>query len=216
MKINSAGYTLFCLIAFYIFLGGCNEDTEVKIIPSETGRKETVTVATDFQKEETGMTNPNVLVERVRGIAPQPPAMAAELGELPPQLLVVSFHSRQSGLLDMSQSRSAVWAEVLDSLHQENQPAYVEIDPESNIITELLIPISVTVGEIHSVGEDVEVELIISQAKHFLRSKHPDFQRFLSILQDAQRQGTQVVVTESDEHEIIDVRPLVQPEEGGR
>lgn len=162
------------------------------------------------------MANPNVLVDGVRGISAQPAAIAVEPDKSPPQLLAVSFHSGQSGFLDMSQPRSIVWAEVLDSLRQENQPAYVEIDPETRVITELLIPMSVTVGEINPTGEgeDVEVELIISQAKHFLRGKHPDFHRLLKILQDAQKPGAQVIVTESDENEIIDVRPPGEPEKG--
>jgi len=166
------------------------------------------------------MDNTNIVVDLVQSISVPPLPTAEKQGELPPQLLVVSFHRGQSSFLDMSQPRAAVWAEVLDSLYQEKQPAYVEIDPETRIITELLIPISVTVGEIHPTsegeGKDVEVELIISHAKHFLRSKHPDFQRFLKILQDAQRQGTQVLVTESDENEIIDVRPLGETAEGGQ
>ena len=208
------------LMTLYIFLGGCNESSKVKKVPPSGINEGTTTVVVERQKEQTSMPNPNVIVDGIQSISTPTSAAAAavEQGTVPAQFLVVTFFEGQSSFLDMSQSRSTVWAEVLESLAQENQPAYVEIDPETNVIEEILIPITVTVGEIRPTGEgkDVEVELIISHAKHFLRGSHNNFQKLREILQDAQKKGTHVLVTESDENDIIDVRPIGGTVEGGQ
>jgi hypothetical protein len=104
-----------------------------------------------------------------------------------------------------------VWADVLESLRRSNLPTYVEIDPATNLITELLQPFAVRVGALSPApaGDVVEVELIISHARHHLRRSNPDFQQLFNALQAARQRGTTVLVTETrDAHEIIDVRPL--------
>ncbi|HEY6393396.1 MAG TPA: hypothetical protein VIX89_19090 [Bryobacteraceae bacterium] len=124
-------------------------------------------------------------------------------------LVTVTFQSGQSGLLDMNVPRAVVWAEVLHSMREANHPAYVEIDPETKYITELLQPLEVQVGEIKETASGVEVELIISHARHYLQRTRPNFRDLLNELKAAQKQGTKVLVTETlDDHQIIDVRPL--------
>ncbi len=163
------------------------------------------------------MAKPNAFVDGVSGLSRPPEAMAAKMARAPSRFVTVSFQGGRSGLLDMTVSRSAVWAEVLDSLRQTSQPAYVEVDPETNIITELYCPVVVRVGALNKIGksDDVEVELVISHARHYLRRKNPDFKRLLEILQTALKKKMMVVVTEAhDGHEIIDVRPFERPEVG--
>ena len=55
---------------------------------------------------------------------------------------------------------------------------------------------------------DREVELVISHAKHYLRRSHPDFDALLALLEQARATKTLVAVTETEAHDIIDVRPL--------
>ncbi len=154
--------------------------------------------------------NPNALVDGIRDISPPVEALVVRPGQTPLRFVTVNFQSGRSGLLDMKIPRSAVWADILDSLRQANQPAYVEIDPATNVITELLIPLTVRIGDLTptATGDAVEVELIVSQARHYLRRTNPDFQQLLNTLRAAKEQGTAVLVTETDDHEIIDVRPL--------
>lgn len=127
------------------------------------------------------------------------------------QLTSVSFQSGQSAFLDRANPRSQVWAEVLESTQQTNLPVYIEVNPTTNVITQLLIPLVVQVQSLtpNAAGDEIEVELVISHARHYLRRSTPDFQDLLATLQSALEQGTTVAVTElPTDHSIIDVRPL--------
>ncbi len=160
------------------------------------------------------MARPNALVDEISSLSPSREALEARPGEIPSRSVTVNFQGGRSGQLDLAVPRSAVWADVLDSLRQAKEPVYVEIDPTTNVITELLLPREVRVGEITptATGDAVEVELIISQARHYLRRTNPDFQQLLNTLQTAQEEGNPVLVTETlDGYEIIDVRPLPKP-----
>ena len=84
----------------------------------------------------------------------------------------------------------------------------VEVHPETHLITELLLPLPFTVGRLEQIEEGIEVELIISHARHSLFRANDDFEQLLKELEEAHQQGITVLVTETDDHEIIDVRPL--------
>ncbi len=147
------------------------------------------------------------LVDRVSEVA----AEKARRVKRAPDLRSIKFQGGESAYLDMSQPHSAIWADVLRSLRDADQPAYIEFDPESRIITRLLLPRALTVASIKPSKEEdgVEVELVISHARHVLRRDHPDYERLLKALRSAQRNKRTVLVTEDlDTHEIVDVRPL--------
>jgi hypothetical protein len=149
------------------------------------------------------MPNPNAVVDYVAQTDARTltPAAGGEYA-------VISFQAGRSGRLDLSKPHSKVWASVLDSMRQSNAPVYVEIDPTTGEITNLRVPLSVGVENITAVGEDMEVELVISHAKHFLRRSNPDFEQLLETLERARASKTLVAVTETEDHDIIDVRPM--------
>jgi len=158
------------------------------------------------------MPNANAVVDSVSSLSSSL-AEVREARRAKPALpsITVKFKSGQSGVLDMSQPRSVVWAEVLHSMREANQPAYVEIDPETNLITELLCPIVVQVGKLRETDSGAEVELIVSQARHYLQRARADFRELLDALDSARRQKSTVIVTETDDHQIIDLRPTNVP-----
>src|SRR5215468_3058031 len=122
------------------------------------------------------MANPNVLVDLVSGVSSFETLRAPAAG---PSYRTIAFQGGRSGVLDMSNPRSVVWADVLDSLRRANAPVYVEIDPATNAITNLLVPLSVRVGNIMPIADGVEVELVISHAKHFLHRSNADYDQLL-------------------------------------
>jgi hypothetical protein len=153
------------------------------------------------------MANPNAVVDLVRSV---PSFDAARTGAARlPQTLTITFEGGRSGVLDLSTPSGRVWADVLDYLRNARAPAYVEIDPISGLISNLLMPAVVTVGEITPIADGAEVELIISHAKHYLRRSNPDYDQLLRTLETARKDGATVAVTETPTtHEIIDVRPV--------
>ncbi len=158
------------------------------------------------------MADGNVLVDTVVGLSRDAGDLAAGAGQ-DSGLVTVTFQGGQTSLLDTANPRGATWASVLGSL-PPGQPVYVEVDPTTGVITQLLLPLTVTVGAIRptATGDAVEVDLIISQARHHLRRSNPDFQRLLEALQAARAPGTAVADTETpNEHENIDVRPAPRP-----
>ncbi|UCF05212.1 MAG: hypothetical protein JSV33_15040 [bacterium] len=161
------------------------------------------------------MPNPRALVDGIRELSPTQKALAATAPKELPRRVAVNFKGGRSGYLDMAARRSVVWAEILDFLQRQNRPVYVEIDPETSIITELLIP---AVAQVHDItttnGGDIEVKLIPSPALHYIRRDNPDFDQFRDALQSAKDEGKNVLVTATREtYEIIDVR--VPPESIG-
>lgn len=127
------------------------------------------------------------------------------------QLLVLTLENGRTGRLDLSQHRSAVWAEILESRLRSGLPVYIETDPASGLVTELLLPMSYRVVAIEPVDDGLTVRLDVSHAIHRVRRANPDFEEIRAALEAARDQGTEVLVTESlDGSEIIDVRPPVR------
>ena len=126
--------------------------------------------------------------------------------------MTVTFADGRQARLNLTDYRSRVWAQVLQNLYQTGQPAYVEIDPDSRLITQLLQPLRFTVGDIRRVEGGLEVDLIVSHGRHYLRRSNPNFEDLRVALENARKRGTPVLVTETiNEHEIIHIQPAVQP-----
>lgn len=161
------------------------------------------------------MPNPNALVAHVNTIssAPRVPEVAAEAAV--PEAMTVHFWGDRKALLPPSR-RAAVWRRMLEFTQQYGIPAYVEIDPETSVITRVLVPMRVNVVAIEpGVGGDVDVRFIESHAGHHLLRSNPDFYDMLNALEGARDGKTEVLVTSTrDEHEIIDVRPVPPPPPG--
>lgn len=163
------------------------------------------------------MSRANAVIADVREVTGHVAAADERLGGVPVPHRRVIFGGGRSGFLDLSLSRSRIWGEVLESLRDNGQPVYVEIDPDSNLITELLLPIRFLVGAVEPLDEDVRVDLIVSQARHYLRASNPQFEELRRLLETARDTRTPVLITETiDDHEIIDVRPTgEEPAHGG-
>ena len=158
------------------------------------------------------MPRPNAVVGDVRDVAAGPGPSETAAAGAPQEHVTVTFSGGQRGVLNLADNRSRVWRDVLQSLHAAGQPAYVEVDPASGLITEVLLPVRFKVTGLTPVRDGLEVELTISHARHHLRRSNPDFDELQRLLEEALERETFVLVTETlDEHEIIDVRPLDEP-----
>ena len=142
----------------------------------------------------------NALVDHVARLSRPDPQVSS------PSYVEVNFSGGRSGLLDTSH-RGRVWADVLESLRKAGEPAYVEIDPETNEIRQLLQPIRSVVARVTTVKGGLLVDLAISHARHILLRDHTEFDDLSRSLAAAQKAATPVYVVENDAHEIIDVYP---------
>jgi hypothetical protein len=129
--------------------------------------------------------------------------------------LSVELEGARRVRLDPVDSRSVGFAQILDGLSKQGLPVYLEIDPETSAITQLLIPHVTRIMGIRPLDEGVlSVELERSHARHVLRRGNPDFDELERQLREALRNGAPVILTENDAHEIIDVRGYPSDVEG--
>jgi len=147
----------------------------------------------------------NAVVDDVTGLSTAADSRLVEGA----QQVRVTFASGRTGLLDVSQHQGRVWAEVLQSLRDTGQPAYVEIEPDSGLITQLLLPRSYTVRALRREKDRLEVELDPSHAIHVVMRSNPHYDEIASALDRARKRRGRVLVTEGvASPEIVDARPL--------
>lgn len=149
------------------------------------------------------MSNSNVFVAVVSGLDRGPDASS----------VIVHFDNGRSAGLDSADPSAATYTAVLDELSRMTLAAYVEVDPATQAIKRLLVPLEDKITKIVLTrSEDIEVELEVSNARHFLKRTHQDFESLLKTLRDAREKGIPVRVTENESgEEIIDVSPVPNP-----
>ncbi|MEZ4416987.1 MAG: protein-glutamine glutaminase family protein [Gemmatimonadota bacterium] len=157
----------------------------------------------------------NAVVDRIRGLEPPMEGSGAEMLRKNPEGVEVVFADGRRARVRARErpTLAAGWLEILDALRGLDAPAFVEFDPETRDVTRLLIPLVATITELVERGDQIDVDLEISQARHRIRRSNPDFGALLETLQTALARGTRLFVSETDDHEIIDVRP--DPRGGG-
>jgi len=161
------------------------------------------------------MYSQNKLIDGIRSFSPAREKWVSKAVEDLPEKVTVHFKTGQTGLLDMKNPRAVLWARRIEEQKRANQPVYVEIDEETNIITNVRVP---RVFRVEGLDEDEHGNLMVrlqpSSAIHVLLRSDPNFESMQASLQAAMDEGSERLITETrDEHEIIDVR---EPEEGFR
>jgi hypothetical protein len=160
------------------------------------------------------MPNPNAIVGRIVAADPSPEKLTGpEFFRRHPNGISFGFEGGVIARLFPS-DRSAGMLEILEQLRQMRLPVYVEVDPQTRGITRLLIPLVTRVMAIASAPSrglkaapsDFAIDLEASHARHLLNASHPDFANSLEMLRAGLASKKPLIVTETDAHEIIDVR----------
>jgi hypothetical protein len=152
------------------------------------------------------MSNNHVIAGLVSHIDLPPLMTAAHRLSFESTPIDVTFDNGETTSLDPSEPLSAGYAQILEDLRDAKIPGYVEINPETGSISRLLIPLQVKVVALANIGADVAVGLEISQAHRVLKRSNSQFDRLLKILEEAKDTGATVLVTDNEDHEIVDVR----------
>jgi hypothetical protein len=126
---------------------------------------------------------------------------------------VIEFEGQRRARLDPQVLRQAEGVRrILEELQRRQLPAYVEVTPDTGAISRLLIPLLVKIVRVSdSRGDEIDVELEISQARHFLRRNNRYYDELLQTLRGAENKDVWLAVTAADDHEIIDARPYRAP-----
>jgi Glutaminase len=151
------------------------------------------------------MANPNAVVGLVTRI--EPPVTQTGAGMFRQFRDVFSIEvagERQARLYPSEEAAGQL--EILEGLRALGAPVYLEVSRDQ-AITRLLIPLVSEVVSIQDTPGEIRVELARSHARHVLRRQNKDFPELLESLRVAVDRHTLQIVTETDEHEIIDVRP---------
>lgn len=150
-----------------------------------------------------GVDDESVIVDIVTAVAP--PAGG---------FIAVSLRDHPPVRLDETQTLSSAHLSFLQTSRDYQMAVYLEIDPATRVIAEVLAPYDSPVLSVNEQADRAEVLLVYSAAYHFLQRSHPDYARMIKDLRASVEHGNHLLVTESrDEHFIIDVRdPL--PERG--
>jgi hypothetical protein len=121
--------------------------------------------------------------------------------------VTVAFSDGNRAVIPSSHALASVWQEVIESARLEDLPIYAETTEDGLSIEQVLIPLIVRVIRTADVEEgDLEVDLEISHARHYLRRTNPRFEELAAVLREALASGRSILVTETDDHSIIDVR----------
>jgi Glutaminase len=155
---------------------------------------------------------PNAVISNVIRIEPPLEREPADL--LHAGGLTVALDDGREARLDPEDPRSSAYAQALDDLRKLRHPVYLEINPATSTIEELLIPVIARVRDLRTIDEGLEVELAPSHARHTVPRSSPDLPTLETQLRGAQQTGGLILVTESDDHAIIDVRPYVPGPDG--
>jgi len=152
------------------------------------------------------MPKPNAVVGLITRIEPEVTKSGVSMLRESPDGVSIELEGQRTARLYPGE-KAAGQLEILEGLRGLGTPVYLEIDPDSRGITRLLIPLVSKVINISEGAGDIDVELEMSQARHLLKRANSDFLELLETLRAAHAEGNSQVITETDEHEIIDVRP---------
>jgi len=104
---------------------------------------------------------------------------------------------------------AAAYLDLLEDLRRQGNPVYVTVAADGGAVTDLMIPRVMKLVDLRQTGRgEVEVEFFPSHARHTLKRDSEAFKALLDALSSGDRDDGWLVVTETDRHEIIDVRPF--------
>lgn len=148
------------------------------------------------------------LIDGIGEFLPKRDKWAGKPPEQQPKKLTVRFKQGREGTLDLKDPLSAHWANMLDEQAQVNRPVFVEIDEETGVITNLLIPRVFRVERLDTDEQgNLHVRFFQSMAVHAVLKTDPNFDAIRNSLQAALADSSERMITSTlDDLEIIDVR----------
>ena len=160
------------------------------------------------------MPNPNAIVDTIARVEPPLDKPPAEILGESERGLTFEFPDGRRARLDRSNERAPALAGILEELRRRGKPVYLEVDPQTGLITRIQIPKVTHIEAVYAneAGDQV-VDLPLSQGSHVLRRGSPDFEEWAALLQEALNRRLPVILTENELHDVIDLRWYPNPDD---
>lgn len=152
------------------------------------------------------MPNPNAIVGVVNRVEPPVGEAVAELLAKRPEGIAIHLEGDRQARISTPE-KAARLLDVIEGARVARLPLFVEVEPETHEIERISVPLQVTVVSVEEADKpELEVELAISHARHTLKRANPDFEELAATLRAACKDQSILLVTETEDHEIIDAR----------
>jgi hypothetical protein len=124
--------------------------------------------------------------------------------------ILVNFEDHRKVFLSLNEPHASVWGKMIDYLQKNNRPVYIEADPLTETITRVLAPEKDRVWRIKDDKRkaSVDIAFMTSAVMYHLHRDMPNFGNVLMRLETALEKGEHVLITATDDFDIIDVRTL--------
>lgn len=148
----------------------------------------------------------------VQRLEAAPAALETPIGE-GGKAATVYFDNGDIARIPGNDARSLSYRSILKDASEAQVPVYVVLEDATRTVLEVHIPLppDIVTSLSEADAETLGVELQVSHARHFLKRSSSEFQRLRDALENARKRGTGVIVTETDDREIIDVREAPLP-----
>lgn len=121
-----------------------------------------------------------------------------------------TFHLEAVGLLHISRKSHAydVWTRIIRDRQAEKLPLYVEYDSQTRQLEDVEIPSRRKIDYVANKVESNRLKVLyyMAPSEYFLRADAPHYQEMRHLLEEAVHSKAELYVTDSDKHEILDVR----------
>jgi hypothetical protein len=160
------------------------------------------------------MPNPNAIVDKIARVEPpldKPPADVLRESE---HGLTFEFSDGRRARLDRSDERAPARAGILEKLRRRGKPVYVEVDPQSGVITRIQIPRVTHVEAVYANDAgDLVIAIPLWQGSHVLRRQSSDFDAWAALIREALERRMPVILTANETQDVIDLRWYPKPED---
>jgi hypothetical protein len=124
----------------------------------------------------------------------------------------IKFQDGSTALVVNSDTRAKAFLDILEESKNLQHPVSVSVDKDTNEVNAVRIP---TIAKINNLNTDssgnVIVDLEISHAIHVLSRTNERYDEILKDLKSAEHSHSQVLITETDQGEILDVTTVPHP-----
>jgi hypothetical protein len=160
------------------------------------------------------MPNPNAIVDKIARVEPPLDKAPADVLRDSERGLTFEFADGRRARLDRSDERAPALAGILEELRRRGKPVYIEVDPQSGAITRIQVPRVTHIEAVYAnPAGDLMIDIPLSQGSHVLRRQSPDFDAWAALLREALDRRLPVILTESEMHDVIDLRWYPNPED---